>query len=730
MTHPSRPRSQTRPLIVLVNSLSHEYREYLLRSVAEAARVWLLLDREPTWETPYIEGYTVVDTLDPAAMIEAVGRMGSPPAGVLCWDEVRMRQTAELAAALGLPGGDPEAVGRCRDKHQTRLALAAAGVPQAESALVSSIEEARAAADRIGYPLVLKPRALGASFGVNGVSGADGLEAGYAEARGATEDGVPYYEAGVLVEEYLEGPEISVETACAAGTTTPLFVARKVSGYPPYFEEVGHHVDGDDPLLRDPQLLDVLDRAHKAVGFVDGVTHTELRLTSDGPKVIEINCRLGGDFIPYLGRKATGIDPGRVAVDIASGRRPEIVQTHSRVAAVQFFYPERDLTVGEVTVDRDAMSSSVDMVRVLATPGQRLVLPPGGHVTSRHAVAVAVDDTLDACRAALHRAAAGITLRAADEGPSSEEAGVGYAPGIAEFIERSNEAIPLDFYTLPLDEQRSLYTGLKDVFPFEMPTGVTVTEEEVDGHRLRLYRPEKPRGSGLICYIRAGGFVVGSLDTHHSVVAELADKSGVLAAALDFRLAPEHPFPASLEDCYGALSALIANADRFGFDPDRVVVAGESSGGNMAVSVCMMARDRGGPAIRGHALISPVLDFSRWRTGGVDAPLLTGGEMEYYTACYCPDPQTTEHPYVSPLIHGTFHDLPPAYVMGTELDSLLVDSRSYADRLAEHRVPATLTVEPGLVHSSIRARGLSPRAADAWSRFCVAAARLTEGGPS
>jgi acetyl esterase len=305
-----------------------------------------------------------------------------------------------------------------------------------------------------------------------------------------------------------------------------------------------------------------------------------------------------------------------------------------------------------------------------------------------------------------------------------------YAPGIEEFIERSNEAIPLDFYKLPIEEQRSMYTGLKDVFPFDVPPGVTVTEETADGYRVRLYRPEKPRGSGLVCYIRAGGFVVGSLDTHNSVVAELADKSGVLAAALDFRLAPEHPFPTPLEDCYGALRALIANADRFGFDPDRVVVTGESSGGNMAVVLCMMARDRGGPAIRGHALISPVLNFARWRTGGEDAPLLTGGEMEYYTACYCPDPQTTDHPYVSPLINGEFHDLPPAYVMGTELDSLLVDSKSYAERLAEHHTPVTLVVEPGLVHSSIRARGLSPQAADAWSRFCVNAARLTEDGPS
>ncbi|MEV6522400.1 alpha/beta hydrolase [Longispora sp. NPDC051575] len=302
-----------------------------------------------------------------------------------------------------------------------------------------------------------------------------------------------------------------------------------------------------------------------------------------------------------------------------------------------------------------------------------------------------------------------------------------YAPGIEEFIDRSNAAIPLDFYKLPLDEQRSMYVGLKDVFEFPLPAGVTSVDETVDGHTFRIYRPDTLRGDGVICYIRAGGFVVGSLETHDSVVAELAANTGLISVALDYRLAPEHPFPAPLEDCYGALVALVAGAERYGFDPAKVVVTGESSGANMAVVLCMMSRDRGGPAIRGHALISPVLNFARWRTGGEDAPLLTGGEMEYYTACYCPDPATTEEPYVSPLLNGEFHDLPPAYVMGTELDSLLVDSRQYAEQLEKQGIPVTLVVEPGLVHSSIRARGLSAGAAEAWRRFCAHSALLTEG---
>jgi len=314
------------------------------------------------------------------------------------------------------------------------------------------------------------------------------------------------------------------------------------------------------------------------------------------------------------------------------------------------------------------------------------------------------------------------------ERAKNEETGGKYAPGIEEFIDRCNRAMPPDFYLRPVEEQRRMYLGLTVEFPYEVPAGVSIVDDAV-AHggrslRLRVYRPERPAGRGAILYIRGGGFVVGSLDTHHTVVAELAAKSGLTAVALDFRMAPEHPFPAAVEDCYGALSGVIAEARRFGIDPDKVVIAGDSSGANQAVVVSMMARDRGGPRIAGQALISPVLDFTRWRSGGADAPLLTGGEMEYYTRCYVADPNGVGQPYVSPLVSGAFHGLPPAYIMGAEMDSLLVDSREYAERLRAHGTPVELVVEPGLVHSAVRARGLCPQVADAWARFCARAARL------
>jgi acetyl esterase len=297
-----------------------------------------------------------------------------------------------------------------------------------------------------------------------------------------------------------------------------------------------------------------------------------------------------------------------------------------------------------------------------------------------------------------------------------------YAKGISEFVDRCNQAMPPNFYTLPLEQQRNLYLGLISEFPYEMSSEVSVIDDAVfyEGRSLpmRVYRPKQTKGQGVLIYIRGGGFVVGSLETHNTVVAELCHKSGLVTIAPDFRMSPEYPFPAALEDCYGVICGVVNNAQRLDIDPSKIVIAGDSSGANMAVVVSMISRDRGGPKLRGQALISPVLDFTRWCQGGVDAPLLTGGEMEYYTTCYVPKSEHAKHPYISPLVSGAFHDLPPAYIMAAEMDSLLVDSKEYTQLLRERGIQVELVIEPGLVHSAVRARALSPQVADAWKRFC------------
>jgi biotin carboxylase len=408
-----------RPLLLVITTGARKYREYLLASIGSRYRVHLLLAAEPTWERDHITGWTVLsglgNTVDADEMIAAALALGEPLHGVLAWDEARVLQSAKVAAALGLPGGDVDAAMRTRDKHQTRTALAAAGVPQPRSVLVEGVEEALAVAADIGYPVVLKPRAMAASLGVVRVDTPEELSAQFTFARDTTVPGAWHYDA-VLVEEYLTGPEISVDSAVHRGRVYPMFVARKEVGYQPYFEEVGHVVDAADPLLTDAGLMRIVQDTHTALDFADGMTHTELKLTQGGPKIIEVNGRLGGDLIPYLGLRSSGIDPGLAAAAVACGREPEVTADRNLVGAVRFFYVEHEnTTIGDIRIDDDAaLPPALDRFVIDAQPGDVVSPPPKGTVWGRIAFATAVADTVLDCQAALDAAKAALVVRPAD----------------------------------------------------------------------------------------------------------------------------------------------------------------------------------------------------------------------------------------------------------------------------------------------------------------------------
>jgi predicted ATP-grasp superfamily ATP-dependent carboligase len=401
-----------RPLVLLVGIVFEGYRSYLLDGVGSVADVWLLAEAEPAPSVAEkLVGHTVVDVFDTPALVDAAREVAAhrEVTGVLSWDELKMSGTAHIARALGLPGVAPEVVDRCRDKHRTRAALAAAGVPQPASEVVSTAEEAAVAAERVGYPVVLKPRALGASMGVVRVDSPRDLADGYAHARAAEVGPVPYLSAGVLVEEFVDGPEVSVDSWVHAGRTHPLFTARKTTGYPPYFEEVGHVVDGrgsDD----DADLHRVVAAAHRALGFDHGMTHVELRRARDGWRVIEVNCRLGGDLIPMLGRLATGVDAGAVATQLACGLVPDPRPDRARVAAVRFLYPPAQCEVDRVEVDTDRLPAGIELAVGLSRPGTTISPPPEGHVWGRYAALVAVSGTAGGCTAALDGAESAVVL--------------------------------------------------------------------------------------------------------------------------------------------------------------------------------------------------------------------------------------------------------------------------------------------------------------------------------
>jgi biotin carboxylase len=397
------------PLLILVSSGGQVYREYLLRSIAARFRVHLF-GPEPTWERDYLDGWSVVDDdADGPRLAEvatAVNRR-EPVAGVLCWYEGRIHLAAHIAQALGLRNGDPDVIWRLRDKAQTRAALAAAGVAQPRSIPVSTVAQAHGAASQLGYPLIVKPRGCGASLGVVRVDDDAELAGGFAFARDvAWPEQLRFSSAEpVLVEEYVSGEEISVDSVVQDGNVTPLFLARKVLGYQPCAEEIGHYVDAADPLLADHMLLAALRDTHAALGFLDGWTHTEFILTPAGPRLIEVNGRLGGDMIPYLGELATGIDPGLAAASVACGLTPMLTATRQRAAGIRFYYVDQDdTTIERLRFDPARLPGSIERAVAVAAVGSTVSPPPKGVAYGRIAFAIATGDSIDACRADLDAA--------------------------------------------------------------------------------------------------------------------------------------------------------------------------------------------------------------------------------------------------------------------------------------------------------------------------------------
>jgi len=409
--------TEQRPRLLLIGTGLRAYREYLLGPIGAEFRLHLFHKVEPGWEMDHLAGWTVLpDTTDGAAMAEQARWLDKdePIAGVLCWDEARIHAAAQVAEALGLPNGDPAVIARLRDKGQTRQTLAAAGLAQPRSIPVATVEQALAAAEQVGYPAILKPRGLGASLGVIRANDPAELRERFEftfNTRSPEPEDVLAAER-VLVEECVTGEEISVDAVITGGRVTPLFVARKVVGFPPYAEEVGHFVSADDELLTDPVLTDLLEQSHQALGVKDGWTHSEFMLTDSGPKVIEINGRLGGDMIPKLGMLATGINPGVTAARAVCGLPVQTEPTRRQTAGVRFFYVEKeDSEIVDVSFDTGKLPETVREAVAVAKPGAIVSPPPKGTAWGRVAFAIAVADSVSECERALDAAETALQVK-------------------------------------------------------------------------------------------------------------------------------------------------------------------------------------------------------------------------------------------------------------------------------------------------------------------------------
>ncbi|MGW5650586.1 ATP-grasp domain-containing protein [Streptomyces humi] len=388
------------------------YRGTCLESVAAHYDVVLISGAEPTWEKDFLLDYEVADPADHAALNAAGDALAERHvlAGVMTWTEWYLVAVARLARRLGLPTTAPEALQGCRNKHTSRTLFARHGVPSAASVSVRTELEARAAARRIGFPVVLKPASHAASMGVIRADTADELPSAYAFAAWTASCGLESTQ--VLVEEYLDGPEVSVECVTHQGRTTVVALTRKTVGMAPYFEELAHVVDANDPLLAtvSPVAVAALD----ALGVTDGVSHVEIRIVDGRPRLIEVNARTGGDMISHLVHLATGVDLARAAADIACNQVPDLTPTRARAAAIRLIYPARSGTLTELAVG-DA-SSGLERVSFQKQVGDRLVLPPRGDMFSaRIGYLITTGTTAAQARAHATEAYRSLTIQVAEE---------------------------------------------------------------------------------------------------------------------------------------------------------------------------------------------------------------------------------------------------------------------------------------------------------------------------
>jgi acetyl esterase len=226
----------------------------------------------------------------------------------------------------------------------------------------------------------------------------------------------------------------------------------------------------------------------------------------------------------------------------------------------------------------------------------------------------------------------------------------------------------------------------------------------------RLYVPEGvPAPSAMLVYFHGGGWVLGDLDTHDAPSRFLAREGRLRVLSVDYRLAPEHPFPAAVEDAVAALRFAIEEAASLGADPARVAVGGDSAGGNLAAAAARLAVAEGGPAPTFQLLIYPVTDLSHKRRSYDlfrEGFFLTERQMDWYRHHYLPDESAALDPRASPLLADDLAGLPPAHVAIAGFDVLRDEAEEYARRLQARGVRVSVGRHLGLIHGFANAVGV------------------------
>ena len=238
---------------------------------------------------------------------------------------------------------------------------------------------------------------------------------------------------------------------------------------------------------------------------------------------------------------------------------------------------------------------------------------------------------------------------------------------------------------------------------------------------LRVYAPPAPGPQACVIYLHGGGWVLGDLDTQDTIAWGLAEGAEAVVISVEYRLSPEHPYPAAFDDGYAVLEDVYANAHDYGIDLARIALCGDSAGGNLSAAISLAARDRGGPAVAAQALVYPVMDTDTSRHSyfqNAHTVMLTRAEMEHYLNAYLGVSREYPDAYAMPLRAADFSNLPPAFVHTAEHDPLHDEGRLYYERLRAASNEASYRCAKGMPHSFLRARFEGPAVRAEFDAVC------------
>jgi acetyl esterase len=277
------------------------------------------------------------------------------------------------------------------------------------------------------------------------------------------------------------------------------------------------------------------------------------------------------------------------------------------------------------------------------------------------------------------------------------------APEYAALFAQLAEAPPApSLHEMAPAEGREVYRAMRAVNP-DLPvhkTEDTTIPGPLGNVPVRIYTPKGVGPFGVLVYFHGGGWVIGDTDTCDAVCREVCQLGDLVVISVNYRMAPEHIYPAAVEDCYAATQWAAANMSALNGN-DKLGVAGESAGGNLSAVVALKARDEAGPAIAFQCLLYPVTDYDLTRASYADngeGYLLETAAMQWFWETYCPNESSRHEPYASPLRAQDLSNLPPALVVTAEFDPLRDEGEAYADALNAAGGTAQAVRYDGLVH--------------------------------